>query len=154
MDSTTLSSDILEQQFGPTTVRILHQDENLRLIQTIAVQYGHVLELSLVRFMSEGVKAFPEAHAAIRAGESMGKAFRNRSIEFTRQEEFAVKHDVSGSMATVVGVMILVGPNKIPYARIVETYNKTVKWPRLFGRLTPKVQEDLSVLKEISSTTT
>ena len=141
-----LSSDILEAQFGPTSVKILLQNEGLRIIQTVT-ENGRVLETSLVRFLPEGVRAFPEVHAAIRAGQSMGKAFKEHGIKFVRSELFACKY----RGVTVVGVTALVGPLKLPYAQITETYISDVVWPKYFGQLTEQAIKDVAYLAELTN---
>jgi len=147
-----LSSDILEQQFGPTTVKVLRQDNAVRVIQTVVTKNQQILELSLVRFEPAGIAAFPEVHATIKSGQSMGKAFRAKGIKFLREEEFACYHAVPLAIqkmfdterpALMVGVSVLVGPSKILYATIVETYTGTVTWPRLFGEATQQAVDEL-----------
>lgn len=155
MISAQLSSDILEKQFGPTTINILHQDDEIRIIQTVAIETGQVLELSLVRFTPEGVAAFPEIHQAILSGQSMGKAFRAARVEFRRDSQFACssavpmpmqKYFASQEPATIVSVHILAGPDKVHYATITETYTPAASWPRIFGTITPQAATDLNLL--------
>ena len=150
-----LSSDVLEKQFGPTTIVILHQDSAVRAIQTVAEKTGQVLECSLVRFLPEGIAAFPEVHQAVRSGQSMGKAFRAANIEFHRETEFACRAAVPPALrrrfesqddAMVVSVRILVGSQKIPYAQITETYTPLAVWPNQFGRPTRQALADLEFL--------
>jgi hypothetical protein len=148
-----LSSDILERQFGPTSVKVLQQNDSVRVIETVT-RDGRVLELSLVRFMPEGVQAFPKVHTAVRAGQSMGKAFRERGIAFEREETFASKQTAPSFMqklfqnpeAIMVGVTILVGPQKLPYAQITETYTGEANWPSLSGEPTEQAKADLLAL--------
>jgi para-aminobenzoate synthetase component 2 len=120
-----LSSDILEQQFGPTEVEILSQDDKSRTIRTKVIATGHVLEESHVVFDRAGITEFPLAHSDVLKGRSIGKAFRDRGIKFTRLEHGLNKADTG----TVINVSILVGPHKTPYAEIVETYSPAVVWP-------------------------
>lgn len=80
-----LSSDILEAQFGPTRLEILRQDDASRVIRTIAIASGQVLEVSRVAFFAQGAAAFPDIHRAVLAGSSMGKTFSGRGVAFERQ---------------------------------------------------------------------
>lgn len=138
-----LSSDILEKQFGPTAVEVLYQDDLTRIIVTSAADSGQILELSYVRFRPASTSKFPGTHGSVMAGTSMGKAFRADGIEFNRNEQAAYGHDLpdvfrqlfnSTETATVVAVTILAGPDKLPYAEILETYAPAVKWPSLRGK--------------------
>lgn len=150
-----LSSDILEDQFGPTVVKIVHQDETTRIIQTVVANTGQVLELSLVRFIPVGVVAFPEAHRTITSGESIGKAFRAQGIEFRRNEQFACRypapHEIHQLFKTdkptvIVSVQILVGPDQTPYADIIETFTGDVVWPKTFGTPTRQALDSVQLL--------
>ncbi len=150
-----LSSDILEEQFGPTTLSIVYQDNAMRVIQTTAARSGQVLELSLVRFVPEGVASFPKVHTAILAGESMGKAFRKAGIVFERKQQFAHQQHLPPQIhalfdnslpATVISVRILVGKKRTPYAHITECYTGAASWPHLSGVITPQAQADLTLL--------
>ncbi len=133
-----LSSDILEQQFGPTVVQVLDQAEQTRLICTQVVATNQVLEVSFVTFIEAGVQEFSAVHRLVLAGESMGKAFRTAGVLFTRQTTaishqelsplFSQQFESEGS-ATIVEVVILVGPEQVPYAKIIETYSPAVRWP-------------------------
>jgi hypothetical protein len=133
-----LSSDILEQQFGPTTVEVLRQDEHARLICTKVIATGQVLEISSTTFIKAGANEFPAVHQAVLDGQSMGKAFRAAGVDFVRQTKTTYKRIpapefadwfASNKPATVVEVTILVGPHKTPYATILETYSAAVHWP-------------------------
>lgn len=133
-----LSSDILEQQFGPTKVIIIKQNSYIRVINTVVADRGQVLELSMVRFDASGANKYSHIHANIVAGESIGKAFRAAGVEFIRktqyqttsslpdkiQKQFGVK-----GMPTIVGVSIFVGKPQIHYCDIFEIYSPLVKWP-------------------------
>ncbi len=134
---TKLSSDILEQQFGPTEVKILYQDNNRRIISTKVIASKQILELSEVKFMQKGIDAYPEIHRAVVGGKSMGKAFRNQGIAFTRQTNVATEKVLSSSFntkfrsngaSTIVDVSIFVGASRVPYAQILETYSPDVVW--------------------------
>lgn len=148
-----LSSDILEQQFGPTEIEVLYQDDQTRIIATKVVDSKQVLEVSWVKFIPAGVKKFSKTHQTVMAGESMGKAFRASDIGFARQEKAAYSYILPANFkrifgddkaATIVEVVILAGSNKTPYAEILETYSPAVHWPHLHGQPTDG-QPDLSV---------
>jgi hypothetical protein len=135
-----LSSDILEAQFGPTEVEILHQDKSERIICTKLVETRQVLEVSHVRFIYEGVSRFPEVHESVLKGWSMGKAFRDAGIEFRRNVHAGFKYNLpphftkiygSEDAANVLRVEIQVGPSGLPYADILETYHPAVDWGSL-----------------------
>lgn len=140
MDKTVLASDILEQQFGPTMLDILYQEGKTRIICTKVKASGQVLELSRVEFMQPGIDAFPDIHQAIIAGQSMGKAFRTHKVAFIRNVDYAYKHTLPDNFsqrfsnsdpANVVGIVIKIGPQQLPYATILETYSPAVSWPHL-----------------------
>lgn len=154
MINSQLSSDILEQQFGPTTINILHQDDAIRIIQTVVRATGQVLEFSLVRFEAEGTAAFAGIHTQIVAGQSMGKAFRANNIAFQRTELLACRMSVPLKLVTTFGtkdftvtaVTVRVGPYQIPYATITEIYSGEVKWPHHLGVYTDQTIKDLEVM--------
>jgi hypothetical protein len=133
-----LSSDILEQQFGPTEIGILLQDDTTRIICTKTIAASQVLELSKVTFVHDGVSKFPAIHQEILRGQSMGKAFRAHDVAFVRKvqsvqrtplpEAFSRRFQSNGP-ATVVEVSILVGEGETLYATILETYSPKVVWP-------------------------
>ena len=134
-----LSSDILEQQFGPTEIEVLSQDGDKRVICTRVAHSRQVLEISTVKFIAEGAKKFVQTHQAVLDGMSMGKAFRRDKIDFIRQIQKIYRQELSANLeqqfgetgeATVVSVLILVGPGKTPYAEILETYSPAVDWPQ------------------------
>jgi hypothetical protein len=138
MKKDSLSSDILEDQCGPTELVILHQTPLTRIICTKVIASGQILELSRVVFMEPGIKAFPHIHKTIGAGQSMGKAFREQGIEFIRNVNYVYHADMpvnfserfmNSSPATVVSVSIFVGRDRVHYADILETYSPTVSWP-------------------------
>lgn len=152
-----LSSDILEVQFGPTAVAVLHQDAGLRIIATYVKASGRILEVSRVNFVPGGVKKFPDAHQAVLAGVSMGKAFREADIGFIRKTKAVYKQALPGGFrrwfgddrpATVVAVSILAGPDKTPYAEILETYSPAVRWPESSGRPLPEHRAIIGELDE------
>lgn len=123
-----LSSDILEEQFGPTEIEIVSQDDSKRVIRTKVIGSGQVLEESVVQFLPEGVAQFPQTHQTVMDGLSMGKAFRKDNIDFVRRVREVSRQP---GKETVVSVLIMVGPNKTPYAEILETYSPEVNWPEL-----------------------
>ena len=133
-----LSSDILEQQFGPTVIEILYQDAHTRVICAKSKKTELVLELSRVEFIKSGTHEFPQIHQEIVEGTSIGKAFRAHAVTFVREvkntyqctlpDNFLRWYGNSGP-ATVVSVSVLVGPKKSLYANILETYSSEVRWP-------------------------
>lgn len=138
MKSHILSSDILEQQFGPTAIEVLAQDATTRITCTKVISSQQILELSYVEFMKDGSDAFPVVHQAVISGQSMGKAFRAHDIEFHRHIQATYRCNLphnfgrwfgSNDPALVVLVSIFVGPDKTPYAKILETYSPAVSWP-------------------------
>jgi para-aminobenzoate synthetase component 1 len=138
MNVGNLSSDVLEQQFGPTTVEVLYQDDKTRTICTKVIATNQILEVSQVTFIQAGLDEFPDTHKTIVAGQSMGKAFRAQGIELIRETQSTYRQappdDLSqrfgsNKPVTVVAVSILVGPDKTPYARILETYSPEIVWP-------------------------
>lgn len=142
-----LSSDILESQFGPTHVAVLKQARGYRIIQTIATNSGHVLEMSFVNFVSGGANGYSDVQNIIRAGESMGKAFRNAGIKFTRltktQSKIILpqhlqKYFSSTGKSTVLEVSIFVGPSNQHYCEILEIYSPAVIWPRVPDKAKPR----------------
>ncbi|MEK7059414.1 MAG: hypothetical protein AAB971_01515 [Patescibacteria group bacterium] len=148
-----LSSDILERQFGPTEIDVLHHLDEIRVIQTRALSTGQTLEISLVEFDSLGTREFEAAHQEILAGKSIGKTFRDHGIEFVRDQQAAEirvlppgfgKQFGNVQFATVVSVAIFVGANRLPYAEILETYSPEVIWPEASDQLS---REQLSRLE-------
>jgi len=133
-----LSSEILENQFGPTHLVVLKQNSTHRIIETVASDSEQVLELSIVTFDKENVDIFPDVHVEIMAGASMGKAFKKAGIRFIRKinstshtrlpvilsSEFNQK-----GLATIVDVDIFVGEQKAHYCHILEIYSPAVTWP-------------------------
>jgi hypothetical protein len=133
-----ISSDVLEAQFGPTEVDVLFQNQSERIIQTRVLATGQILELSWVSFNQDGIGEFPEAHARIAGGESMGKVYRSLGIDFRRNTTSVTKINVpknleqrfgTSGLATVIQVEILVGPKKTQYCTILETYIPELIWP-------------------------
>ena len=133
-----LSSDVLEEQFGPTKVDVLYQDSENRIITTRALSDDKVLELSWVKFDSLSEKHYPNIHRDILGGKSIGKAFRDMKVEFNRKQSEITKLSLpplfkdffkTSGPATVVSVAIYVDADKIHYCDILETYSPIVKWP-------------------------
>ena len=156
-----LSSDILENQFGPTELEVLYQDAATRVICTKTVGSGQVLELSLVSFVPAGVERFADVHQAILAGESIGKAFRAAGVQLNRDFEGGYKYALPASFeqrfasrepATVVDVAILVGEHNTPYARILETYSPEVEWKLREIEPTPDQLARIQLLDELLKT--
>ncbi len=144
--SSILSSEILEKQFGLTRLKILKQDDWFRIITTEIVSSGEVLEISQVQFLSvpEELNAI---HQQVVAGTSMGKAFKDAEMMFSRITSGTWKTEVptefqkifnSDTNATVVKVIIQIGEKKIPYAQITETYSPAVKWPTKASTILPQ----------------
>jgi hypothetical protein len=133
-----LSSDVLEAQLGPTQIEVLKQSEAERIICTRVVETGQRLELSRVIFDPLGAKHFEHVHRQILEGQSMGKAFREADIAFSRREVSAQRVSLRPSLlewfqadgpATVVNVAIYLGDKSTHYADIFEIYSPVVKWP-------------------------
>jgi len=153
--TTILSSDVLEQQFGETYVVVLKQDTHTRVICTKSKK-NQILEFSIVKFEQQGIDAFPEIHRAIVDGQSIGKAFREQGIAFVRVENAIEKMPLpqlfndlvkSDDPATVISVSVLVGPEQMKYANILETYSPDVAWPLYQGKLNINA---LDILTELS----
>lgn len=153
-----LSSDILERQFGPTGLAVLYQNSKSRIVCARLKIGGQVLEVSAVKFIQAGTEKFPDAHQSVLAGQSMGKVFKREGIKFARREQAAYHQALPPNFtrwfgkkgkATVVNVSILVGPDKTPYADILEIYSPLVKWPRLKGQPTSDQLEAFSLLGKL-----
>lgn len=136
--SSELSSDILEKQFGQTTVDVLFQDDTHRIIQTRVVNDNRILELSYVTFDPNGTEAFPEIHQQIRDGESMGKAFTQANVAFVRETTAVFRSHVPGvfqdkfgsdQMPWITNTTVLVGPDSVRYATVLEMFHPDVEWP-------------------------
>lgn len=148
--SSQLSSEILEEQFGPTAVDVLFQDDGHRISQTRATKDNRILELSYVMFDPDGTEAFPEIHQQIRDGESIGKAFTEANIAFTRETTAVFRSHVPGvfqdkfasdQMPWITNTTILVGTDSVRYATILEMYHPDVKWPNpVTGHSWPSTQ--------------
>lgn len=147
-----LSSDVLESQFGPTRIEILYQNETERIICTKTNADNKILEVSCVKFNHEGVYKFPAIHREIIKGRSMGKAFRDESVLFKRNEKYSCRKELpalfeswfgSTSSATIVAVDILVGAEKTHYATIMELYHPDVQWPNASDGIPNNLDKDL-----------
>lgn len=153
--SGALSSDILEEQFGPTYVEVLLQEDAERVIRTKTAD-GRTLELSRVSFRRAGDEEFKTVQKAVEAGASMGKAFRERGLAFVRmtrsvhgcetgrlpaglRRHFGDGGDRGGTF-TVVEVSVLVGPRRTHYADILEVYAPAVAWPAAAPAATEKTR--------------
>jgi hypothetical protein len=132
-----LSSDILEQQFGPTDLHIVQQTDSYRIIQTIDRSDKSVLELSFVTF--DTATTYPAIHQAVQSGASMGKAFRDGNVPFVREIQSVRWSNMpkklqsyfsSSEPVTIVEVSIFVGPEHAHYCDIVEVYHPHVSWPQ------------------------
>ncbi|MDB5167060.1 MAG: hypothetical protein JWN26_205 [Candidatus Saccharibacteria bacterium] len=155
-----LSSDILEQQFGPTKLVIVFQDFKHRIIQTITKQNHKVLELSLVTFDQSNVNTFAVIHQKILGGDSMGKTFKDADVNFVRDIHF-INHEIIPSniqatfdqvgQATIIDVDILVGPNLIHYCHITEIYSPSVVWPKSNHPALPTIKQTLAEFSKLLS---
>jgi hypothetical protein len=153
-----LSSDILEEQFGPTRLVILKQDSQHRIIKTVSIASGEVLELSLVTFNVGSATVFPDIHQKVLLGYSMGKAYREAHIPFIRDvrsithnplpPRLASYFDQPGS-ATTVDVDIYVGKVKTHYCHILEIYNAAVKWPANTTKSSSTIVSKLDIFEKI-----
>lgn len=135
--TTPLSSDILEAQFGPTSIDVLHDTEQERLIATTVVSSGQRLELSHVHFRQNNDE-FQAIRQAMTQGMSMGKAFREAGVAFERAKQQVEQVALPASLqrwfliageATLVTVTILAGDKRLPFADIFELYSPAVTWP-------------------------
>lgn len=157
-NSSILSSDILAQQFGATRLVILRQNDNYRIIQTIASDSNVVLELSLVTFNQVNVQAFPTVHQAIIEGESIGVAYQKEGILFKRHTA-AINHILlpaklakyfsTKEPATVIEVDILVGPRQTHYCSILEIYSPAVQWPESDTLVSPSLRTRLQEFSKL-----
>jgi len=110
----------------------------MRIISTKSKSNNQILELSWVTFNLQGISAYPAVHATVWQGKSMGKAFRSAGVAFARDIQAISKSSIPeqltklfgrNGLATCIDVSILVGPQKIPYAQILEVYSPAVTWP-------------------------
>jgi hypothetical protein len=150
-----LSSDILEKQFGPTQIDVLHHDEEVRFVQTRVKETGQILELSFVGFHAPVVDKFEEIRQEVMNGKSLGKAFRDRGVAFVRQQQVAVRLELpdvfgkkfaSSGLVTVVAATIVVGDEQLEYAEVLETYSPDVSWPEIGGELSDEQSSKLELL--------
>lgn len=133
-----LSSEILEEQFGPTRLVVLKQNKKLRIIETVTKDSEQILELSMVTFDKQNIHTFPEVHKEILAGQSMGMAYKNAGIRFIREITSTIHAQLplelesefnQKGLATIVEVDIFVGEQKAHYCHILEIYSPAVTWP-------------------------
>lgn len=131
-----ISSDVLEQQFGTTSLQVIEQGDHERIITTSAESTDAVLEISWVRF--KNTNTHRDIQKRIRAGTSMGKAFRSQNIPFTRKivvsgkvaaPPFAQNLFQSKAEVTLVEISVYVGLEQTHYADITELYAPEVDWP-------------------------
>lgn len=151
-----LSSDILQEQFGPTSLEVILQSSDERIIQTVAED--KVLEVSYVQFTPASKQKFPETTKALERGASMGQAFRDAGIVFRRSTRFVSKIASSrlfselfggGEFVWVVGVDIAVGDAQYEYASIIEFYNPRVAWPEVPHELTKIQQQQVEISRNL-----
>jgi len=139
--SEVLSSDALERQYGPLIFEVLRQDEAGRIISNTAEGTGKVVELSRIVFRPEGVERFPEVHARILAGISMGTAFRDARLYPGRRIHASSRYDQRGlpevfarrfdnhEAPIVTDLTLVAGPDGTPYADILEVFRpETRPW--------------------------
>ena len=147
----SLSSDILGAQFGPTSLLVMFQAGNERVIQTRAKDV--VLELSYVQFSNTSRQQFPAVTHAIEAGESMGRVFRDTGVTFTRHTRFVTKIAplaflselfASDEPVWAIKVDITAGSGDSEFASIIEFYNPLVAWPEQPRQLTTLQQQELA----------
>lgn len=134
-DASVLSSDLLEAQFGPTELLVLHDDGMERVIGTNSASGQH-LELSLVRFRIEMSRAHPAVWRQLQAGSSMGAAFRQAGFDFQRTDQQAYQLRLPeplsqwfGSLAPATVIQLVVVANTQPLADVFEIYHPEVRWP-------------------------
>lgn len=159
-----LSSELLEKQFGPTAVEILHQDDATRIIATRTLHDDKILEISRVVMAENGALLYPDVYQAMRNGESMGKAFTAAGIAFMRKERLHFRKSLSAPFnilfngdaaddrpCTIIPVSIVVGQDKTPFAEILETYSPDVFWRAYGPGLSPAELESLEALESFLS---
>lgn len=157
----SLSSDLLERQFGETEIEILFQDGITRVIATRAIADRQVLEVSWVVFAADAAASFPGEYQDMRNGESMGKAFRAHGIEPERSVKDTCRYDLppafepwfgSTEDATVIDLSVLVPPNRKLFAEVLEIFNPKVKWPYFTGEPTPDERRRIALLGKFLET--
>ena len=156
-----LSSDILEKQFGETKIVILKQDDLRRVIQTIVDRTGEIIELSLVSFEPENTSKFPDIHARIVSGTSIGKAFKEADVHFVRRTNSTSRQVLPDILktylsnqqeATIVDVDVFVGEHETHYCRILEIYSGAVEWPDSPATNLSKTANQLNTLERLLAT--
>lgn len=136
--SEILSSDFLEEEFGPTELEVLYwnKDTLTRVSCTRVIETGQVVEISLAVFDPQGTATYPEVHRAVLNGASMGKAFRAAGIRYHRNTKSAYAYHLpeafghwfgSEHAATVANTTFSVGPEHTPYAELLETFAPSVE---------------------------
>jgi hypothetical protein len=148
--SERLSSDFLKDHFkGKLGLKVLYAEGNQRISQTLAQETGQVLELSYVVFDQAGIRKFPDVHAIVLSGVSMGEAFQAMGIPFYPKRDPSqdiFTHDLPPGFrrrfgeelegpGTVIDAVVTVGAHLTPYARILETYSPAVPWGPYQNRL-------------------
>ncbi|MFI5271260.1 MAG: hypothetical protein ACHQT9_04420 [Candidatus Saccharimonadales bacterium] len=139
MMKNVFSSDILEEKFGPTTISVLYSGEENRVSCTKDLS-GKVLEISWVRFIQHLQFNYDSAHKKVLEGESMGKVFKAEGIAFYREilrsslEMLPPRLQQlygNSNASPVIEVLVSVGEQKIPYAKIIETYTSSLSFDEL-----------------------
>lgn len=152
--SEILSSDFLEEEFGPTELEVLYWNEDTltRVSCTKVIETGQVVEVSLVVFDPRGTATYPEVHQTVLDGASMGKAFRAAGIRRHRETKSAYAYHLpevfghwfgSEEVGIVANTMFSVGPEHTPYAELLETFTSSVE-----DRLQLSVGEPTQELRE------
>ncbi len=131
-----LASDVLERQFGPTSMDILHQDDSIRVICTKSQKDGQVLEVAGTTFIDAATKQFASAHSTVVGGRPIGKTFKELDIPFVRKIRLMHSQNLPAALysyfgtaaATVMLVDLYVGSEETYYAQSLEIYNPQIHW--------------------------
>ncbi|MEX2043332.1 MAG: hypothetical protein WD926_00375 [Patescibacteria group bacterium] len=133
------TTDIMEAQFGPVRAEVLLQTARRREVLVRVRRTGQVLEYAVVSFEPAGTETYPAVHQEIRAGALIGQAFRRAGAPFLREENAATRVRLPKRLRDLFGTdeghglridaAILVGADRLPYARNRETYSPAIKWP-------------------------
>lgn len=139
MNRRSPTTDIMEAQFGPVCAEVLSQTTRRREVLVRVRRTGQVLEHAVVSFDPAGTGAYPAVDRRIRGGALIGQAFRRAGIAFHREECPPSAVRLSGHLRQTfatdeacglrLDAAILVGPDRLRYARNRETYSPAIKWP-------------------------
>lgn len=133
IDPTRPLSDLLEHKFGSLLLTVLSQSDTERVI-TLSTAQNQVLEHSIVGFLEPGMAAYPDVHQQILDGAMIGKAFVAAGVPYYRDtvsmQSVALSPDLrelfdaeAAGVGTQIEVIVRVGPDRLPYAHIIETYS-------------------------------